>query len=350
MLAFTHQCAKQHWGDITKSYQESCLLLWRNKDRPPGSKKIRNDSQSKIRKDDSHTKIRTESHSKINPTSSGTRTLVRTSKSKQVLSCAHDALAAAIQTLSFSACISGEFDSDESVMEVVMGLHAGWAVQSAIGSDVKLNISYLSVHQDMAHTLTALAKHVYKVRLIISGEFRAQLSHQRQSSCRHLDRVVLDAACGWDCAHEKPIDLYTIDFDAPTITTKRSTRSKSMRSKTKRIGQHCLKLEPFSMVRTPTEINTAIDLYVSGKWDRSYPLLRKHSDEYGASVNVILEFMDRHRVHQPPIDADMEQKSEPAVATSHTTFAVPPEWEKGRRLLHPRNCLDSWTYAGTDPS
>ena len=49
------------------------------------------------------------------------------------------------------------------------GLHVGWAIEGAIGSDFKIDASYLSPNVNMASRLEGATKQ-YGVPLLISGD------------------------------------------------------------------------------------------------------------------------------------------------------------------------------------
>lgn len=51
------------------------------------------------------------------------------------------------------------------------GLHVGWAIEGAIGSEFKIDASYLSPNVNMASRLEAATKQ-FGVSLLISGPLR----------------------------------------------------------------------------------------------------------------------------------------------------------------------------------
>jgi len=55
------------------------------------------------------------------------------------------------------------------------GLHIGWAIEGAIGSEFKIDASYLSPNVNMASRLEAATKQ-FGVPLLISGELHRYLS------------------------------------------------------------------------------------------------------------------------------------------------------------------------------
>lgn len=85
------------------------------------------------------------------------------------------------------------------------GLHFGWAIEGAIGSEFKIDASYLSPNVNMASRLEAATKQ-YGVPLLISNELHNILSKKTQRVCREIDRVTVKGS-------KKPIGLYTVDTD-----------------------------------------------------------------------------------------------------------------------------------------
>lgn len=83
------------------------------------------------------------------------------------------------------------------------GLHLGWAVEGAIGSEFKVDASYLSPHVNLTAKLEELTK-LYGVPLVLSGALQQILGPFCKKHCRHIDTVKLPAA-------HKPIKLFTYD-------------------------------------------------------------------------------------------------------------------------------------------
>ena len=81
------------------------------------------------------------------------------------------------------------------------GLHIGWAIEGAIGTEFKIDASYLSVHVNMSGKLEESTKE-YGVPLLLSGEFTALLSASARKYTRLLDRVLIAG---------KKYDFHTFD-------------------------------------------------------------------------------------------------------------------------------------------
>lgn len=85
------------------------------------------------------------------------------------------------------------------------GLHVGWAIEGAIGSNRKIDASYLSPHVSATEYLESSTK-AYGVSLLLSEPFFRLLSPTAAKVCRQVDRVRRSA-------HEQPMGLYTYDAD-----------------------------------------------------------------------------------------------------------------------------------------
>ena len=85
------------------------------------------------------------------------------------------------------------------------GLHYGWAIEGAIGSQRKIDASYLSPHVNFTEYLESSTK-TYGVPILMSEAFYGMLSSRAQSCCRQVDRILRSESQG-------PLGLYTYDAD-----------------------------------------------------------------------------------------------------------------------------------------
>ena len=78
------------------------------------------------------------------------------------------------------------------------GLHVGWAIEGAIGSEYKIDASYLSPNVNMASRLEAATKQ-FGTSILMSEDFARLLSPQVPNSsplsCPHLATLCHDT-CG----------------------------------------------------------------------------------------------------------------------------------------------------------
>ena len=70
------------------------------------------------------------------------------------------------------------------------GMHAGKAVQGAIGSERKLDATYVGIAVDRTEYLESATKK-YGLDLLMSGAFHGMLPKSSQRRCRRIDRIAL---------------------------------------------------------------------------------------------------------------------------------------------------------------
>lgn len=85
------------------------------------------------------------------------------------------------------------------------GLHIGWAIEGAIGSDFKIDASYLSPNVNIASRLEAATKQ-YGTQLLLSGQLWNCCSSSFKKYFRRVDIVTVKGSI-------RPIILYTVDID-----------------------------------------------------------------------------------------------------------------------------------------
>jgi len=90
------------------------------------------------------------------------------------------------------------------LVRIGSGLHVGWAIEGAIGSNRKIDASYLSPHVNFTEFLESSTK-AYGVPLLISESFYKLLSPLAAKYVRNVDRLRKPG--------EDPIGLYTYDSD-----------------------------------------------------------------------------------------------------------------------------------------
>jgi Adenylate and Guanylate cyclase catalytic domain len=73
-------------------------------------------------------------------------------------------------------------------VNIIIGMDAGWAVEGAVGSEYKIDATYLSPHVNMASRMMSAAKQ-YGVTILLSQAVEALLSIPARNKLRHLDTV-----------------------------------------------------------------------------------------------------------------------------------------------------------------
>jgi len=97
-----------------------------------------------------------------------------------------------------------------SRVDLTFGLHSGWAIEGAVGSEFKIDASYLSPNVSLANSLET-ASRVYKVPLVASEVVINLCSPKMASKCRLIDRVIVKGSA-------RPLELYSLDLDPRCLT------------------------------------------------------------------------------------------------------------------------------------
>jgi hypothetical protein len=84
------------------------------------------------------------------------------------------------------------------------GLHWGWAIEGAIGSELKVDATYLSPDVNITARLECLTK-TYGVPILVSEAFHSRLSDAAASACRLIDRVTVKGS-------STPMDIFAYEL------------------------------------------------------------------------------------------------------------------------------------------
>lgn len=96
------------------------------------------------------------------------------------------------QRLNFYECVDLSF-----------GMHLGWAIEGAVGSEFKIDASYLSPNATIAEALEQ-ATSIYGVHILASHTVVEACSKTFSKLCRLIDRVLIHGS-------KDPLELYCFD-------------------------------------------------------------------------------------------------------------------------------------------
>ena len=166
------------------------------------------------------------------------------------------------------------------------GLHLGWSIEGAIGSQFKIDASYLSPNVNVASSLEGLTK-MYGVPLLISETLYKFFSHSAQQHCRQIDRILIKGS-------SEPLNLYTSDVDLSRVLQgKPADRSKSyFRAKRKALkkGLESRGINTSEIFRSSKELRVmrepfsaeffrtferGLGCYLEGEWVKAKKYLKK---------------------------------------------------------------------------
>ena len=105
------------------------------------------------------------------------------------------------------------------------GLHVGWAIEGAIGSDFKIDASYLSPNVNMASRLEAATKQ-FGVPILISGPLFRILTEKTQTYLRHIDTVNVKGS-------NEPMEFYTCDVEPNELSIEKPSKQALTRQEKK---------------------------------------------------------------------------------------------------------------------
>jgi len=90
------------------------------------------------------------------------------------------------------------------------GLHAGWAIEGAVGSEFKIDASYLSPNVSIATSIER-ATEKYGVSIIVAQSVVELCTPELRSKCRLIDRVIITGS-------KSPMDLFCVDLSPSCVT------------------------------------------------------------------------------------------------------------------------------------
>ena len=183
------------------------------------------------------------------------------------------------------------------------GLHFGWAVEGAIGSDKKIDASYISPHVNWAEFLESSTKE-YGVPILMSEPFFRLLSPQAMKHCRLVDKIKKSV-------NEDVVSLYTYDadldlnFEARNHAYANHGRASKTRKTITGLNLNCHRKEngPNNIMRSAREVTTLFDAQETKTFPTStnkrktltIRSLSSHSDQSTSSRNIEIKTKSEHR-------------------------------------------------------
>ena len=165
------------------------------------------------------------------------------------------------------------------------GLHFGWGIEGAIGSEYKIDASYLSPNVNLSSRLCAATKH-YGVWMLISQQVHGLLSEKMKTMMRKVDRVTFKGSA-------EPMNIFTLDLNTdhlsilenkPTVDQKNKKKARvnqriereelekdlwSGTFRAVRIFKENEELKDILLVKNPEFVSlfeNAVEDYLNGRW------------------------------------------------------------------------------------
>lgn len=199
------------------------------------------------------------------------------------------------------------------------GLHFGWAIEGAIGSEFKIDASYLSPNVNMASRLEAATKQ-YGVPLLVSGQLYNILSYDVKQNLRLLDVVKVKGS-------EQDTRLYTCDIDPTVLQPTTNSISEYKDKKHKRVLQRIARDElrhkaylgtfkistlfqedeELKLMRSTisaafiSKFSQGVEAYVQGDWEHAKTILIEVNEmKPDGPTNTLLEVIEEFGGRAPP--------------------------------------------------
>jgi len=208
------------------------------------------------------------------------------------------AMSSALQAYNQHEEIVKFFDGNYTT-RIGYGLHYGWAIEGAVGTNIKIDCSYLSPNVNLAARLESATK-MYGVNVLMSESFYGKLSPSVQKGCRRVDVVCLKGS-------SIPMAIYTCD------------RSNALWVSQKAIDKFGADkvIDVFQ-----TTFEEGMEMFVAGDWGASKGMFEKALQicPRDKPSQRILMHMDTHENH-------------PDYGLATTAFVAPEGWPGYHILL-----------------
>jgi class 3 adenylate cyclase len=105
----------------------------------------------------------------------------------------------------------------KSRVSMTFGMHYGWAIEGALGSEYKIDPTYISPNVSICENVQNAAE-VYGTHIIVTEAFHERLSMDMASKCRCIDRVKVRG-------QSAPMDIYSVDMYCLALSVQEKTDS-----------------------------------------------------------------------------------------------------------------------------
>jgi Adenylate and Guanylate cyclase catalytic domain len=232
-------------------------------------------------------------------------------------------------------------------VNMIFGMDAGWAVEGAVGSEYKIDATYLSPHVNMASRMMSACKQ-YGVSILLSQAVQELMSGMARSKLRHLDTITVKGSSlkqkiyTYDARH-KGVDFFLFsrsDEQADVDSDRYSPNVWNTDQDLRAMRQHVT--EDFEF-----EFNKGRDAYLAGDWPKALKHLEAANeimvenvmdqgyiqDELNELQNRVLDGEDARAAEEELRNETGDGPSRRLIAYMESEGKVPPEGWKGYRPL-----------------
>ena len=163
-------------------------------------------------------------------------------------------------------------------VSMIFGMDAGWAVEGAVGSEHKIDATYLSPHVNMASRMMGACKQ-YNVTLLLSQAVQELMSDVARTKLRHLDTISVKGSSvkqkiyTYD-ARPKGVDFFLFerpddqaDFDAERYSPQIWNTDQDLRAMRQHVTEEFLQ-----------EFNHGRKAYLAGDWKMAIRRLERANE------------------------------------------------------------------------
>jgi hypothetical protein len=163
-------------------------------------------------------------------------------------------------------------------VNMIFGMDAGWAVEGAVGSEYKIDATYLSPHVNMASRMMMASKQ-YGVTMMLSQSVQELMSDVANTKLRHVDTVTVKGSSirqriytydarsqGVDYFLYNPTDEQA-DYDAEKYTSRIWDTDWDLLSMRQHVSDKFLSV-----------YNKGHKAYIQGDWEKALPLLERANE------------------------------------------------------------------------
>lgn len=108
-------------------------------------------------------------------------------------------------------------------VSLIYGMDAGWAVEGAVGSEYKIDATYLSPHVNMASRMMSACKQ-YGVTIMLSQAVQELMSEPAKAKLRHVDTVTVKGSSVKQRIYTYDCKAKGVDFSCTVVPMNRLMR------------------------------------------------------------------------------------------------------------------------------
>ena len=103
---------------------------------------------------------------------------------------------------------------------LTFGLHMGWIIEGAIGSDQKIDASYLSPNLHIVNRVQELTKD-YNMQILLTESLYSLMSLKARNTLRKIDVITMNTFKNQSLLQQRePLGIYTFDMSYQNLETK----------------------------------------------------------------------------------------------------------------------------------